>query len=271
VNGAVERLIGSPVTYDELKHKPGRRMTLRARGPRGSVIVKLYRSDRAASVAARISALAAGPSEPEVPRLLAVDLTERLLVLSDVSGVPLRRAVLGSDHDGCRRAGQAIAAWHVTWAGTKPGALREHTVEREFEVLARHAELAPPEIRRRLEAELPELTGAWPPATVVHRDLYEEQILLGPRVGLIDLDDAALGPAELDLGNLLAHLDLLELRSERSLPLPKQALLRGYATRGPLDLGLLERCRALTQLRLACIHREPRLLDAAGIPAPAGA
>jgi hypothetical protein len=34
----------------------------------------------------------------------------------------------------------------------------------------------------------------------VHRDLYEEQVLLGERVALIDLDDAALGPPELDIG-----------------------------------------------------------------------
>mgnify|MGYP003297699673 CR=1 FL=1 len=33
---------------------------------------------------------------------------------------------------------------------------------------------------------------------MVHRDLYEEQVLLGDRVGLIDLDDAALGFREDD-------------------------------------------------------------------------
>ena len=37
--------------------------------------------------------------------------------------------------------------------------------------------------------------------------------MVGERIGLIDLDDSALGPPELDLGNLLGHLLLLERRS----------------------------------------------------------
>ena len=51
----------------------------------------------------------------------------------------------------------------------------------------------------------------------MHRDLYEEQLLAGERIGLIDLDDAALGPPELDLGNLLGHVELLAL-SARTRP-----------------------------------------------------
>ncbi len=104
---------------------------------------------------------------------------------------------------------------------------------------------------------------AWPHTTVVHRDLYEEQVLLDEdgAVGLIDLDDAALGPPELDLGNLLAHLDLLALRTGRSLDPPAAAILAGHASSaGALDAALLARCRELARLRLACIHREPALL-----------
>jgi hypothetical protein len=52
----LERLLGGPVALEELKHKPGRRLTLRAVGPGGSAIVKLYVSDRAPTVAARVSA-----------------------------------------------------------------------------------------------------------------------------------------------------------------------------------------------------------------------
>ena len=104
-------------------------------------------------------------------------------------------------------------------------------------MLIDHAAAASREIRLRVAAELPELRESWRPATVVHRDLYEEQVLLGERVGLIDLDDAALGPPELDVGNLLAHLDLLELRTKRGIAPPQEALLAGYAAHGPLDPG----------------------------------
>jgi aminoglycoside phosphotransferase (APT) family kinase protein len=263
VNGLVERLIGAPAVFEELKHKPGRRLTVRARGPAGSVIVKLYRSDRVTAVAGRISALADGPAETEVPRLLAVDRAQRLLVLSDLRGRPLREAVLASDEEACRRAGTAIAAWHSAWAGTRPGALQEHTIERELAVLADRAARTSRSTGVHVAAAAAEVRDGWTPATVVHRDLYESQVLLGERVGLIDLDDAALGPPELDVGNLLAHLDLLALRSKRRLDRAEKALLDGYAMRGSLDLALLERCRMLSRLRLACIHEEPRLLPSA--------
>ena len=81
---------------------------------------------------------------------------------------------------------------------------------------------------------------------------------------MVDLDDAAAGPPELDVGNLIAHLELLGLRGGRSLTNEIDALLDGYATAGPdLDGTRLDRCRRLTLLRLACIHRLPALVDMA--------
>jgi Ser/Thr protein kinase RdoA (MazF antagonist) len=259
MNGLVERWVGEPAVVEELKHKPGRRLTLRARGPRRSLIVKLYRSSRAGLVADRIRALAGGPNELELPEVVAVDSGARALLLSDVPGVPLREAVLAEDAARCRRVGSALAAWHEAWAGTSPEPLREHSIELELEVLLEHAARASREIGLRLAAALPELREAWSPVTVVHRDLYEEQILIDERVGLIDLDDAALGPPELDIGNLLAHLDLLELRSGHRHDSASNALLDGYAAETRLDPSLLDRCRTLARFRLACIHDEPRL------------
>ena len=90
----LERYVGAPATLEELKHKPGRRLTLRASGPERSAIVKLYRSDRVLSVAARVAALSTGPPEPEIPEVLAVDPDSRMIVLSEVRGTPLREAVL---------------------------------------------------------------------------------------------------------------------------------------------------------------------------------
>ena len=88
--------------------------------------------------------------------------------------------------------------------------------------------------------------------------------MVGERIGLIDLDDSALGPPELDLGNLLGHLVLLERRSGVDLAAVTAAFLDAYRASGPvLDEALLERCRALTLLRLACIHGEAWLADTA--------
>jgi Ser/Thr protein kinase RdoA (MazF antagonist) len=264
----LEQLVGGPLTLEELKHKQGRRLTLRVTGARGSAIVKLYSSRRASTVAARVEALAAGPVEPLVPRVLLVDRALRLVALSDLRGSPLRFAALAGDWDACHRAGFALGTWHRHWrAAPPPPALAWHTAGRELELLRERAATAPTPFARAVLRLAPRLTGPWPCPTVVHRDLYEEQLLLGERVALIDLDDAALGPSELDLGNLMAHLDLLAIRTAHSMAPALNAILAGYAVTGAqVDRPLLERCRRLSQLRLACIHRESRLLEVPSRP-----
>jgi Ser/Thr protein kinase RdoA (MazF antagonist) len=264
----LEPILGGPITLEELKHKPGRRTTSRAVGTRRSAIVKVYASERAPVVAARIGALAAGPDEPLVPEVLLSDSQAHLVALSEVPGVPLRASLLGGDLDTCARAGAAVGAWHRAWQGASPEALVPHTLERELELLGSRIERASPAIAAAVRAALPAVAESdWGFPTVVHRDLYEEQVLVGERIGLIDLDDAALGPPELDVGNLLAHVDLLALRSEADLTAPVAAFLDGYDDRGPaLDATLLGRCRGLTLLRLACIHENLRLVDGTEAP-----
>jgi Ser/Thr protein kinase RdoA (MazF antagonist) len=258
----LEEIVGAPVVLEELKRKPGRRRTMRAVGSKRRAIVKAYRSERAPIVAARLRALAAGPPEPEVPEVLHEDRSLRLVVLSEVAGAPLRDALLADDSAQCSRAGAALGAWHAFWLGAAPPPLAPHTCERELEILLRWADRADPAIAERVRHAAPSLSAEWPIATVVHRDLYEEQIILGGRVGLIDLDDAALGPAELDVGNLLGHGELLAGRRNGDLVSGVQAFLTGYASTGPpLDGSLVDRCRRLALLRLACIHGVASLVD----------
>jgi Ser/Thr protein kinase RdoA (MazF antagonist) len=262
LRGTLEGFLGAPISFVQLKHKPGRRRTLRAVGSRRSAIVKLYESERASTVAARTLALSAGPPEPVVPRLLRCDPARRIVVLSYVPGTPLRDALLAHDGDSCARAGLALGAWHEFWRGREPESLRRHTSERELEILdARAASLAPP-LADGVRALARGLGADWPCTTVVHRDLYEDQVLVGERIGLIDLDDAAIGPPELDLGNLLAHVELLGLRAGEELEPVTERLLDGYLrSGGRLDPDLLDRCRRLSLLRLTAIHEEPRLLE----------
>lgn len=260
----LEEIVGAPVALEELKHKPGRRRTLRVRGSEGSAIAKVYASDRASTVARRIAALAAGPPEPVVPVVLHVDPELHLVVLSEVAGPPLREALLDNDLASCSRVGAALGAWHAAWHGVTPAPLRQHTNERELEILRSRAEAASPPVAHAVADLLPRLAGEWTCSTVVHRDLYEEQVLAGERVGLIDVDDAALGPPELDLGNLLAHVELLEHRRGRELAREMQVLLDGYTETGPaLDEELLDRCRRLTLLRLACLNDDSALVERA--------
>lgn len=261
----LEAVLGAPVVLEELKRKPGRRCTFRAVGSGRTAIVKVYASERAATVAARVAALSGGPSEPRLPDVFFVEPRLRMVVLSEVPGLPLQIAVLDGDASACRRAGAALGRWHRFWCGQLPAVLRPHTIERELELLRSHAERAPAAIASATFSALSSFASdGWAPVTVVHRDLYEEQILLGDEVGLIDLDDAAAGPPELDIGNLGAHLDLLGLRAGRDLSRMQRRLLEGYTAAGPpLDPFLLDRCRRLALLRLACIHRTAALVDRA--------
>lgn len=89
---------------------------------------------------------------------------------------------------------------------------------------------------------------------LLHRDLYERQILVGPRgqIMLLDLDTAALGDAALDAGNFLAHLEL------RSMEHPEgagEAALRQALWASPrAEERAIRWAVAATLLRLAFVH-----------------
>ena len=265
----VAPILGSPLSWEVLKDKPGRRRTSRASGPRGTAIVKVYASGRAAVVAARVEALRDGPAEPVLPEVLLCHERRHTIVLSEVPGRTLRDALLAGDLEAAGRVGRALAGWHAAFRGRVPAALRPHTCEREVEILLRRCASADRGLAEAVRRAVPALAGAWATDTVVHRDLYEDQVVLGAGVGLVDLDDAACGPAELDLGNLLAHLSLLGRRTGHALETETGALLAAYEDVAPIDSALLHRCRALSLLRLACVHRDPELVAVVEAGSPA--
>jgi Phosphotransferase enzyme family len=256
----LEPIVGAPVELRQLTHRPGRRRTLRATGPVRTAIVKLYAPDCAAAVADRVSALASVPPGVTVPRVLLSDPELHMVVFSEVRGDPLSGALLARDAAACRCAGAAVGSWHRSWKGRAPEPLNPHGADRELAILHRYARVAPPRVAEPVRNAAADLGEPWDCSTVVHRDLHDEQILLGDRVGLIDLDKAAGGPPELDVGNLLAHADLLSLRSGRDMDEMREEIVFGYEGLSDcLDKELLDRCRRLARLRLACINDEPRL------------
>jgi Phosphotransferase enzyme family len=260
VIGQLEQIVGSPVELEQLAHRPGHCRTLRASGPVRTAIVKIYASDRATTVADRVGALGAVPPGVAVPRLLLSDPVLHMVVVSEVPGEPLTSALLEGDMATCRCAGAAIGSWHRSWRGRAPAPLRPHGADRELAMLHKCADAVSPRLAETVRRAAEDLGEPWTCSTVVHRDLTEARILMGDRVGLIELDYAALGPPELDVGNLLAHVDLLALRSGRDLAASREEIVLGYEGFGDnLDDELLDRCRRLARLRLACIHSEPQL------------
>jgi Ser/Thr protein kinase RdoA (MazF antagonist) len=262
----LEPLVGAPVALEDLKRRPGR-WTARATGPRCSAIVKVHGFNRAPLIVQRIGALASGPEEPVVPRVLDYAPEDGLVVLSEVPGTSLRDSLLAGALSDCERAGAVLGGWHRAFWGADPEGLVGHTVEDHLEVLRLRAEQAPRVLADRVMEAAGGLASPWDAPTVIHRDLQDEHVLLGHRVGLIDLDDAALGPPELDLANLAAGIEVLSLRRRRDLSAPLRAILRRYAACGPaLSTSLLERCWALALLRRVAIHRLPELLERTGAP-----
>jgi Ser/Thr protein kinase RdoA (MazF antagonist) len=262
VIGRLEQIVGSPVELEELAHLPGDHRTLRASGSVMTAIVKIYTSDRAARVAARVGALGSVPPGVTVPRVISSDPELQMVVLTEVQGEPLTGALLERDAAACRFAGAAVGSWHRSWRRRAPSPLRPYGAGRELETLRRCADAAAPGLADTVWREAAGLGKRWTCSTVVHRNLTDARILIGERVGLIDLDDAALGPPELDVGNLLAHIDLLSLRSGCDLAEMREEIVLGYEGFGEyLDEELLDRCRRLARLRLACIHDVPALTN----------
>jgi Phosphotransferase enzyme family len=268
----LEPIVGAPVELEQLRDEPGRWRELRASGPVRNAIVKLYAGELVEKVASRVAAVSDGPPEVAVPRVVLTDPALDMVVLSEVKGDPLTGRLLAGDAAACRCAGAAVGLWHRAWVGSTPQPLRPHGVERELKTLDRHAKAASPELAAMVRRAAADLGEPWDCTTVVHRDLSDEHILVGERIGLIDLDHAALGPPELDAGNLMAHVDLLSLRSGRDLAAMSDEFRLGYEGFDQrLDEMLLDRCRRLARLRLACIHDEPRLTHRPNHLNPVGA
>jgi aminoglycoside phosphotransferase (APT) family kinase protein len=264
-----------------LGHRLDRRALVRVERPGETRFVKIVRPRRAHRVldgALRAAALAGDSFS--VPRPVDVDLDAGTVAFETLRGRPLAERL---DETGALvAAGRAIRALHDAEVGDLA---REHSEADEIDVLERWvarlvahlpglrtgAELG----RERVATSLAALAG---PRAAVHRDLHDGQLLVddGDRIALLDCDTLALGDPALDLGNLLAHLELHALQRRRSAATAAdaaEALLAGYRP----DAGLLERVVVYgdaARLRLACVYAfRPRwrrlalpLLDLVGSP-----
>jgi hypothetical protein len=86
-------------------------------------------------------------------------------------------------------------------------------------------------------------------SSVIHRDFYEKQVFVeGGQITFLDFDTAALGEREIDVANMIAHL---ERREPPNAPALVRAFREGY---GPVDESRLRAYRASAGLRLECVH-----------------
>src|SRR5437867_3613165 len=197
----------------------------------------------------------------------------RLLVTGELEGATLAQSLRGTPEEdieaGLKRAGRAIASMHRFAGG--PEAVKRHGPREEIVVLglararAGRSMLEPTFLHRfqtqceGVEGELRRGVGPTFQRALLHRDLHPAQIVLREdAIGLIDLDDAARGEPELDLGNLEAHLLLEDLQWGGEIgpaSFRAEALRRGYRACGEFDPERLQTYTRSALLRLATLER----------------
>ncbi|MET1034818.1 MAG: phosphotransferase [Arthrobacter sp.] len=256
-----------------LVHRRGKRAVVRRDTAGGTDYVKALRPGRGPAVAETSRRLAAMALEAGLlaPRVLSAG--GDAVRFSALPGMPI------AEYAGAASPGW-VAAWDL-WAGAWPalvatdaGALPVHDAGREAEVLGTWAGhlLAHDPLgltaagRARVDARLAAVAGDLerlaagerPPVTA-HRDLHDKQLLYdrgADRLGILDFDTAARADVELDLGNLLAHLELRRDQGVIAASARDSAAARvlGVAADLGADPRRLDAYTEAARLRLVCVY-----------------
>ena len=250
---------------DLVVHRVGRRAVVR----RARDHVKVVRPDKVDTIveAHATGALLAGRAGWGSPSAHPLPGRSGAVSLSTLPGVPLHDLGAGTDLRVVRRAWRTFAAGWPRLAG--PGVLdlpaHDAAAEAELTVTAVRRALTvwapPPELRDGILARLADvraalLTDPGDPGAPSHRDLHDKQILVGERLGLLDLDTAALAEPELDLANLHEHVLLRGqqgLWSSEAVTAGVEGVAAAAATLR-VDARRMAAYRAATRLRLASIY-----------------
>ena len=242
----VSRLLGRPIGRTELAaYAPEKSATaacLDERTGRPVAYAKVFASEAEAAAAHRAHALLFDLVGTEhfalrLPAVLAWSPADRMLIVEALEGRRID-TLLGPDQlEAMRRFGAALAALHCLPAPAELPAFERLAPQRQAPA-AQLIALARPDVARAAVRLADELSDRAPvPATApvcLHGDVHLKNGLMNGRrrVGLIDLDQAGLGPAAADVGSALAGLRYHALvadevaRGERL----EQALLDGYGS-----------------------------------------
>jgi Ser/Thr protein kinase RdoA (MazF antagonist) len=184
-----------------LRYVPGRRVATRVRIGGQEAVLKIFAGRRARGNHRRLTALAHTSAAGLVPAPLAVDEQGHVGLVEFVVGTPL--SDLGGDQlpEAAREAGEVLRRLHGSGAVLD----REWSIDKELVQLRRTAGAR---TRQAIEGAIGRCSHDVGNGSVpAHRDCYPAQAVLGSAgVRLIDLDDAAMAPPGLDVGNFTAHL-----------------------------------------------------------------
>ncbi len=205
---------GTALPLDVVSYRPGRRAVLRVQLARAAVYLKVMQPHRSGEIVERHQHLAS--AGVPVPAVLAHH--EGLVVLAELPGRPLARAVLEEGAAACRAedlvalldrlpASLYTAPLRAPW--TDSAAFYAGIVGSSVPALGSRLDALVGAIRAGL-ADVDRRIGLRP-HDVVHGDFYEAQVFVdgGRVVGLLDIDTVGPGRRADDLACLLAHLSVL--------------------------------------------------------------
>ncbi len=185
-----------------LRHLPGRRVATLVDTPSGPAVLKVFARPRGRGNDRRLRRLAACPSAGAlVPRPLGADSGGHVSLVEYVPGEVFDTVDDDRFVAAAPLVGAALAALHASRAELD----RSWTWQQEVTLLRDR----PAPVTSTLVEGIVEQTAhlAAEPVAVAHRDCHPRQIVLtADGVRWIDLDDLALAPPTLDVGNMLAHL-----------------------------------------------------------------
>ena len=261
--GVLSEILGRRVHVvgaELVRHRAGRRATLRYELPSETVYAKAYASDRAARVHRRLASLAAARVHGlATPQPLGMSNALHLVVTGEVRGAAAGPQLLRGDVDLAERIAVRLNALHSSDAQLE----WRHGPDDEFAAVERRICKLPLPLRtdamRCLARSAIEIARPSWRSRPVHRDFYPDQVVVeGRRVAFLDVDDAAMSEPAVDVANFLAHLRLMAIEQGWAVE-PLGVVAEAFGRRAclsdaDLDASLVRTLEAMTLVRLACIH-----------------
>jgi aminoglycoside phosphotransferase (APT) family kinase protein len=220
---------------------------------------------------------AAAAPEIRVPAPLGYAREHRLLIQTTMDGRPLA-GVLEDPIESrvaasLKRLGRALASFHAVRSPGPSARSTERPAFGRWDAAAEAQALDEVVVRLRqsgidsrtadrlrdgagaLKAELTDDGGISRSPSMVHRQLRPTHVIFGADgISVVDLDDASFAEPELDLGTLIAHMMLSDLKRSteaRMAPARADALRAGYLGGGVLRPNRLAAYTSAALLRLA--------------------
>jgi tRNA A-37 threonylcarbamoyl transferase component Bud32 len=255
-------------------HAPEKSVTAQCLDEKYQIIAyaKIYAGDEGRHIFETYKALT---GEVQVPRAIGYSEEHHVLLVESVAGVPLSAVV--QQEDAFFRLGKALKSLHQI----KPPSTLPRATRLTPEAIARASATiseARPDVAKQVRRLSAELIAQYTPghSVFLHGDVHPKNIFLNKEsIFLLDLDQAATGPATADLGSVIAGLYCDACTGTRTLPeasAQKRALLAGcgapqnsHELRWHIAAALLQEraLRSVTRIRTATLQKLPEILLAA--------